>query len=103
MSTRRVCAGFRRTAIALCAAGLLGMAWPGALPLADAPPRLAQAEERIGLEEAIQRVRQQSGGKVLRAETKRGKGRTVHRVRVLSDDGRVRTYEVDAATGRISG
>jgi uncharacterized membrane protein YkoI len=79
------------------------MAGPGAPSLADGPPRLAQAEERVGLEEAIQRVRQQSGGKVLRAETKRGKGRTVHRVRVLSDDGRVRTYEVDAATGRISG
>jgi uncharacterized membrane protein YkoI len=38
---------------------------------------------------------------VLRAETKRDKGRTVHRIRVLTEDGRVRTWHVDAETGRI--
>jgi uncharacterized membrane protein YkoI len=46
-------------------------------------------------------VRDRTGGQVLRAETKRDKGRTVHRIRILTEDGRVQTWHVDAETGRI--
>lgn len=64
---------------------------------------LAQAySENVSLDQAVRMVRERSGGRVLRAETRRQNGRAVHRIRVLSDDGRVRTYAVDAETGRIS-
>ena len=64
--------------------------------------QLLSRTEEISLDEAVRRVREQSGGRVLRAETRRENGRTVHRIRVLSPDGRVRTWTVDAETGRIS-
>jgi uncharacterized iron-regulated membrane protein len=58
--------------------------------------------EQVSLDQAVRMVRERSGGQVLRAETQRQNGRVVHRIRVLSDDGRVRNYSVDAQTGRIS-
>jgi uncharacterized membrane protein YkoI len=62
----------------------------------------AALSEQVSLDQAVRMVRERSGGRVLRAETQRQNGRTVHRIRVLSDDGRVRNYSVDAQTGRIS-
>jgi uncharacterized membrane protein YkoI len=86
----------------LCVAALALGAPALASPLA-APPvvRMAQAENGISLEQATRMVREQTGGQVLRAETRRDKGRTVHRIRVLTEDGLVRTWRVDAETGRI--
>lgn len=72
------------------------------LRLTEAHPAATAYDEAIGLEEAVRRVRERTGGRVLRAETRRENGRVVHRVRVLSPDGRVRTWSVDADTGRIS-
>ena len=85
----------------LCAALAFGGAVAPATPVAAEPLRMAQAGNGISLAQATRMVREQTGGQVLRAETKRDKGRTVHRIRVLTDDGRVRTYHVDAETGRI--
>ena len=95
----------------LLLAGLLAVGGPGT-PAAMAAagsgwttPRetLAQVHsENVSLDQAVRMVRERSGGRVLRAETRRQNGRAVHRIRVLSDDGRVRTYVVDAETGRIS-
>src|SRR6056297_4080493 len=69
--------------------------------LAPGRERTAQGRERISLSEAIRLVEQRSGGQVLRAETRRAQDRTVHRIRVITEDGRVRTWEVDAESGRI--
>lgn len=85
----------------LSAALLLGGALAPAAPLVAEPLRVAQAGNGISLAQATRMVREQTGGQVLRAETKRDKGRTVHRIRVLTEDGRVRTFHVDAETGRI--
>ena len=86
----------------ICATLVLGgIQAPGAPAAAAGPPRLAQASEGVSLAEATRMVRERTGGQVLRAETKRDKGRTVHRIRVLTDDGRVRTWHVDAENGRI--
>ncbi len=85
----------------LCAGLLFGGAVAPAKPAAAASARVAQASNGISLEQATQMVRQQTGGQVLRAETKRDKGRVVHRIRVLTEDGRVRTWHVDAESGRI--
>jgi uncharacterized membrane protein YkoI len=84
----------------LCACAILSAPLQ-ARPPADTGLRVAQAEERISLAEATRMVQQRYGGQVLRAEAKRDKGRTVYRIRVLTEDGRVRTVNVDAATGRM--
>ena len=84
-----------------CAFALLGS---GAAPAASPSPqvlRMAQAAENVSLAEATRMVQERTGGQVLRAETKRDKGRAVHRIRVLTEDGRVRTVHVDAETGRM--
>ncbi|MGD9387525.1 MAG: PepSY domain-containing protein [Gammaproteobacteria bacterium] len=72
-----------------------------AAPPADAGLRVAQADEQVSLAQATRMVQDRYGGQVLRAEAKRDKGRTVYRIRVLTEDGRVRTVHVDAATGRM--
>lgn len=85
----------------LCALFVFGGAVAPATPAVAEPLRVAQAGNGISLAQATRMVREQTGGQVLRAETKRDKGRTVHRIRVLTEDGRVRTWHVDAETGRI--
>lgn len=90
----------------LAAALLLALAPFAIVPGHAAPPipetlRMAQAAERVSLAEATRMVQERTGGQVLRAETKRDKGRAVHRIRVLTEDGRVRTMHVDAETGRM--
>jgi uncharacterized membrane protein YkoI len=85
----------------LCAAALFAGAAAPSAPAVAAPLQIAQASNGISLEQATRMVRERSGGQVLRAETKRDKGRTVHRIRVITEDGRVRTWHVDAETGRI--
>jgi uncharacterized membrane protein YkoI len=54
----------------------------------------------ISLDEAVSRVRRQSDGRILSAETVRNDGRRVYRIKVLSRDGRVSRVDIDADTGR---
>ena len=54
----------------------------------------------ISLDEAVSRVRRQSDGRILSAETVRRDGRRVYRIKVLSQDGRVSRVDIDADTGR---
>ena len=51
------------------------------------------------LDEAVALVKEKVGGRVIRAQTVQRHGRTVHEVRVFTDDGRVRTIDVDARNG----
>ena len=44
-------------------------------------------------------VRERTGGKVVRADRREKDGQVMYRIRVLTADGRVREYRVDAATG----
>lgn len=46
------------------------------------------------LSEAVDQVRRQTGGKILSAETKVQGGREVHHIKVLTDDGKVKTHKV---------
>jgi uncharacterized membrane protein YkoI len=85
----------------LCAVFALGGAVAPTSQVVAEPLRVAQASGHVSLSQATQMVRERTGGQVLRAETKRDKGRPVHRIRVLTDDGRVRTWHVDAETGRV--
>jgi len=50
----------------------------------------------MSLNQAVQQVQQQTGGRVLSAETVRQGGRLVHRIKVLTPSGQVRVVTVDA-------
>ena len=52
------------------------------------------------LDEAVSRVRRQSDDNILSAETVRVDGRRVHRIKVLTSQGRVKHVQIDADTGR---
>jgi uncharacterized membrane protein YkoI len=58
--------------------------------------------EGISLDEAVARARREAGGKVISAETVRQGNRSVHRIKILTDDGRVKRLQYDAASGRPS-
>jgi len=55
-----------------------------------------QRSTSIDLEDAIARVRRDTGGRVLSASTVRNNGRSVHRIKVLTNDQRVRIINVNA-------
>lgn len=65
------------------------------------PPPREEPEVRLSLDEAAAMVRQRTGGRVVRADRRQQGDRLVYEIRVLTDDGRVRTYRVDAATGAM--
>lgn len=54
----------------------------------------------VSLDEAVSNLRRGSGGKVLSADTVRREGEPVHRIKILTDKGRVKRYQVDGQTGR---
>jgi len=62
------------------------------------PLQLARGPTARGtsLNEAVQQVQQQTGGRVLSAETVNQGGRRVHRIKVLTPSGQVRVVTVDA-------
>ena len=70
----------------------------GGVAAEDAP---AAQPEAISKDEAVAMVRARTGGKVLRAERRSDQGRAAYRIRVLTPDGRVREYRVDATTGAM--
>ena len=61
---------------------------------------MATPQRRATLDDAISEAREDVPGRVLSAETVRENGQEVHRLRILSEDGRVRRYNMDAETGR---
>ena len=58
---------------------------------------LRLAQTKVSLDQAVAKVRRTFGGRILKAET-RG---NVHYIKVVMDNGRVRTVRVDGNTGRI--
>ena len=56
--------------------------------------RTAQKNGCLSLSEAIEQVRRETGGKILSAKTKMDGNREVHRIKVLTKDGKVRTIEI---------
>lgn len=55
----------------------------------------------ISLDDAVSIIREQVDGRVLSAETIGEGRRSEYRVRVLTDQGRVRRFRVDPETGRL--
>jgi uncharacterized membrane protein YkoI len=54
----------------------------------------------LSLDQAVSQVRRDTGGRVLSAETVRRDGRSVHRIKILTPENRVRVFYVDAGGRR---
>lgn len=85
-------------------AGLL--VWAAVLPVEArrderSSRREATQRDGISLDEAVARVRRDTGGRVLSAEARENRGRTSYRIKVLLRDGSVRVVNVDAQSGEI--
>ncbi|MFK7888627.1 MAG: PepSY domain-containing protein [Gammaproteobacteria bacterium] len=59
-----------------------------------------ETRARISLDQAVNMVRRRAKGKVIGSSTSRSGSRIVHRIKVLNN-GNVRTYSVDAVSGKI--
>jgi uncharacterized membrane protein YkoI len=73
-----------------------------AVPVAQARPgKDAAAESReMSLDQAVAMAEKRHKARVVRAETTSVDGRRVYVLRLLSEEGRVWTVKVDAATGQ---
>lgn len=81
--------------------GLLLAAGPLPVAAADAPAdRTVLAQGGPSLSDAIDRVRRQYGGRIVSAETQMRGNREVHVIKVLTDDGKVKTVRIP---GRVRG
>lgn len=87
----------RRRTLGACLALLVGFSVqvPGALA------QEALVQGGVSQDEAVALVRAQTDGKVVRVDRQVEGGSVVYRVRVLTPDGRLREYRVDAATGTV--
>ena len=67
----------------------------------DGRYHLAQhgAQSGLSLNQAVQQVRRETGGRILSADTVNQDGRAVHRIKVLTPSGQVRIVTIDAQSG----
>jgi uncharacterized membrane protein YkoI len=56
---------------------------------------------RLSLAQASAMAQSRYQGRIVRAETIEQGGRVIHVIRILGDDGRVRTVRIDAETGAM--
>ena len=63
--------------------------------------RLMEQGEILPLQQVLDRLGQEHAGRVLEVELEREHGRYVYEIELLSKDGRVIEYEIDAASGEI--
>lgn len=54
------------------------------------------SEAGVSLNEAVQQVQRETGGRVLSADTMNQRGQTVHRIKVLTPSGQVRIVNINA-------
>jgi len=62
---------------------------------------LAQDSPKYSLDEAVSIVKKTFSGRVLRATPQQEDGRTVYEIRILTDEGLVRTITFDAESGQV--
>ena len=93
----------RRVKFITCLLAAL-LVWAAAVPVEArhderSSRREAARRDGISLDEAVARVRRDTGGRVLSAEARENRGRTTYRIKVLLRDGSVRVVNVDAQSG----
>jgi uncharacterized membrane protein YkoI len=94
-----------RWLLLICMAGWLLPATARVVPTMPVPDRdpsalTVQQSGGMSLEQATQAALRAFPGRVARAETLDRGGRRVHEIRILGEDGRVRSFRFDAASGR---
>jgi uncharacterized membrane protein YkoI len=62
----------------------------------------AAPQMRVTLDQAVTIARRQVEGRVVGAEPRARRGRIVHEVKILTDEGIVHVIRVDGETGRVS-
>jgi hypothetical protein len=62
---------------------------------------MAEVRDGISLDEAVSRAERQYRARVVRTDVQDEDGRKVYVLKMLSEDGRVFTVRIDAATGRM--
>jgi hypothetical protein len=62
---------------------------------------VAEVRDGVSLDEAVRRAEAQYRARVVRTEVQDEDGRKVYVLKLLSEDGRVVTVRIDAATGRM--
>jgi uncharacterized membrane protein YkoI len=73
-------------------------------PAAPVPAGLTVAQsDGMSLNEAVEQVRRQYNGRIVSAETKRSGNREVHHIKVLTEDGKVKTVKIPGRTLRNQG
>lgn len=60
----------------------------------------AFARGGVSLDEAVERVRDRVGGRVISAETQEWDGQRVHNIRLLTKDGKVKRIRIDGKSGK---
>ena len=75
---------------------------PGSAFVPDEPPPAFIAQRgRLSLAQATAMAQGRYQGRVVRAETVQQGGRVIYEIRILGNDGRVRTVRIDAETGAV--
>lgn len=80
--------------------GTLALTSPSLTASGLTPWTLAQASQ-VSASEAARIVQEHFGGRVLNVDTRVREGRPVYRVKILQDNGRIRSVLVDPQSGRI--
>ena len=69
-----------------------------ALPPDPTPQAFVAQSNGMSLNQAVEQVRRQYGGRILSAETRREGNREVHHIKVLTEDGKVKTVKVPGSS-----
>jgi hypothetical protein len=75
--------------------------WVSGTPGAEKQAPVVVAFDGISLDQAVNRAERQYRARVVRTDVQDEDGRTVYVLKLLSEDGRVFTVRIDAATGRM--
>lgn len=62
---------------------------------------LAERDRNLSLDKAVSKTKKRYGGRVLSAEEAKKGGNSEYRIRMLTDEGRVRRYRVDPRSGDV--
>jgi hypothetical protein len=78
-----------------------GSQWASGSARAESAPISAMKRDGVSLDEAVARAEKQYRARVVRTDVQDEDGRKVYVLKLLSEDGRVFTVRIDAATGRM--
>jgi uncharacterized membrane protein YkoI len=59
-----------------------------------------RGDNGVSLDEVVSNLRRGSQGRVLSADTVDRDGQPVHRIKILTDEGRVKRYQMDSQSGQ---